>query len=111
MQINGMTDHVHLLIGTQPSCNLSDLIRDVKSSSSKWINQKKYNPYKFGWQVGFGAFSVSHSQISKIATYIENQEIHSTKSFKEEYIGFLKANNIDYSEKYIFNSKTTLPAG
>ena len=67
------------------------------------MNQKKYNPSKFGWQVGFGAFTVSHSLVSKTATYIENQEIHhAKKSFSEEYIEFLEAHHIDYSRDYIF---------
>jgi len=106
MQINGMSDHVHLLIGTKPNCNLSDLIRDIKSSSSKWVNQNKFNPSKFGWQVGFGAFTVSHSFVSKTATYIENQETHhARKSFSEEYIDFLEAHNIDYSTDYTFESE------
>lgn len=104
MYVNGMPDHIHILIGTQPDCNLSDLIRDVKSNSSKWINEKKLTSSKFSWQTGFGAFTVSHSQLSLITNYIINQEEHhKKKSFRNEYLEFLNANNIDYKNEYIFS--------
>ena len=103
MFINGMPDHVHLLIGTKPNCNLSDLLRDIKCNSSKWINKKQFIKGKFDWQTGFGAFTVSQSQLNKVINYIEHQEDHHrNKSFKEEYIDFLKAYNIDYNDDYIF---------
>ena len=103
MFINGMPDHVHLLIGTKPNCNLSDLLRDIKCNSSKWINKKQFIKGKFDWQTGFGAFTVSQSQLNKVINYIKHQEDHHrNKSFKEEYIDFLKAYNIDYNDDYIF---------
>jgi len=103
MIINGMPDHVHMLIGTKPDCNLSDLVRDIKSNSTKWINETGLIKSKFSWQNGFGAFTVSQSQLKKVIRYIENQEQHhSSKSFKEEYVDFLKAYQIDYDEEYIF---------
>jgi len=92
MFINGMPDHVHLLIGTKPNCNLSDLLRDIKCNSSKWINKKQFIKGKFDWQTGFGAFTVSQSQLNKVINYIEHQEDHHrNKSFKEGYIDCLKA--------------------
>ncbi|WP_179006051.1 IS200/IS605 family transposase [Winogradskyella forsetii] len=104
MIINGMPNHVHLLIGTKPTCTLSDLIRDIKANSSKWINDKQLINCKFEWQSGFGAFTVSQSQVPKIVNYIKNQEEqHQSKSFKEEYIGFLNAYDIDFNSAYIFN--------
>ena len=104
MIVNGMPDHIHLLIGTQPDCNLSDLVRDIKSNSSKWINDQGKAETKFSWQTGFSAFTVSQSQVKKIIRYIENQEQHhSKKSFREEYVEFLNAYEIDYEEQYIFN--------
>lgn len=106
MIINGMPNHIHLLIGTKPNCNLSDLVRDIKSNSTKWINEKQFINGKFTWQTGFGAFTVSQSQLSKITVYIKNQEEHhKVKSFKEEYIDFLKAYNIQYKSEYIFDDE------
>ncbi|MET4082226.1 putative transposase [Pedobacter sp. UYP30] len=104
--INGMPNHIHLLIGTKPNCNLSDLVRDIKANSSKWINEKKLIPGKFEWQTGFGAFTVSQSQLPKIIEYIKKQEEHHlTKTFKEEYIEFLNAYQIDFKPEYIFKDE------
>lgn len=102
MAINGMPDHIHLLISYRPDCVVSDLVRDIKSSSSKWINQNKYVIGKFGWQSGFGAFSVSQSQVNTVVNYIVNQEKHhAKKSFRDEYIEFLIAYNIDFKTEYL----------
>ena len=104
MIINGMPNHIHLLIGTKPNCNLSDLVRDIKANSSKWINENKFVLGKFEWQTGFGAFTVSQSGINKVIKYIKDQEEHhKIKSFKEEYIDFLKGYKIDFEDKYIFS--------
>jgi hypothetical protein len=88
----------------RPSQSLSDLMQDIKADSSKWINQKKFIMGRFSWQVGYGAFSYSMSQISNVASYIENQkQHHANKTFSEECQKFLKDNKIDYDERYIFN--------
>ncbi len=101
--MNGMPDHIHLLIGTKPNCNLSDLIRDVKANSSKWINEKDLVQGKFEWQRGFGAFTVGQSQLPRIINYIKSQEKHhSRSSFKKEYISFLKTHEIPFDTRYIF---------
>ncbi|GAA6764637.1 IS200/IS605 family transposase [Flavobacterium sp. CGRL1] len=101
--INGMPDHIHILVGIKPNISLSDLVRDIKSSSSKFINEQKWINGKFEWQNGFGAFSYGHSQLTNVIKYIENQEKHhKTKTFKEEYIAFLKLFNIDFKDEYIF---------
>ncbi|MGE0635103.1 MAG: IS200/IS605 family transposase [Bacteroidia bacterium] len=101
--INGMPDHIHLLLSIKPDCKLSDLMRDIKASSSKWINTKNFVRGKFQWQEGFGAFSVSQSQLDIVIAYIDNQEKHhSKKSFKQEYIDLLKKYQIEYDEKYVF---------
>lgn len=101
--INGMPNHVHLLVGLKPDIALSDLIRDVKANSSKFINDKQWVMGKFEWQSGFGGFSYSHSQLDVIIKYIRNQEEHhKTKSFKEEYIEFMKRYEIDYKTEYLF---------
>ena len=101
--INGMPDHIHILLSIKPDTALSNLMRDIKANSSKWINEKKFVKGKFQWQEGFGAFSYSQSQLDMIIGYINNQEKHhARKSFKEEYIELLKKFRIDYDEKYVF---------
>ena len=102
--INGMPDHIHILVGIKPNISISDLVRDIKSSSSKFINEQKWINGKFEWQTGFGAFSYGHSQLTSVIKYIENQEEHhKTKTFKEEYITFLKLFNIDFKNEFIFD--------
>lgn len=106
MIVNGMPDHIHLLIGSKPDFNLSDLVRDVKANSSKWINQHKYINGKFEWQRGFGAFTVSQSRLKNMIEYIKNQETyHARKSLEDEYIKILKRNEIAFDTKYIFKGE------
>lgn len=103
ISINGMPDHIHILIGIKPNRALSDLVRDIKANSSRFINEKRWINGKFEWQSGFGAFTYSHSHLANVINYIQNQEEHhKTKTFKEEYIGFLKAFEIDYKDEYVF---------
>ena len=78
--INGMPDHVHILIGINPRQSISDLMQDVKGCSSKWINEKGFLNQKFEWQDGYGAFSYGRSQVGAVINYINNQEIHHKKS-------------------------------
>ena len=101
--INGMPDHVHMLLGFRPPQSMSDLMQDVKASSSKWINSKKLTPGRFEWQAGYGAFSYSKSEIPNVIAYIQNQKIHHHKiSFLKEYKSILEQFQIEYDEKYIF---------
>ena len=101
--INGVADHVHLLLGMQPHETISDLMKDVKQSSSKWINENRLTTEKFEWQQGYAAFSYSKSQLPKVIEYIENQEVHhQKKTFRQEYIEFLTKFEVDYDEDYIF---------
>lgn len=101
--VNGMPDHIHIFIGLRPVMSIADLVRDIKSSSSNFINEKKWIRGKFSWQEGYGAFSYSHSQIKEVYNYILNQEErHHKKTFKEEYLDFLKSFEIAYDEKYLF---------
>ncbi|AWW00312.1 hypothetical protein DJ013_19895 [Arcticibacterium luteifluviistationis] len=91
-------------LGTKPDINLSASIRDIKANSSKWINEKQLVKGKFEWQEGFGAFTLGHSQLPTIINYIKKQEEHhSKKSFKEEYLQFLNAYEVDYKEAYLFD--------
>jgi putative transposase len=99
-----MPDHVHMLIGLKPSISISDLTRDVKAASSKFINDKQWLPSQFNWQEGFGAFSYSSNQIDTVIKYILNQEEHHKKlTFKEEYIDFLNKFGIKYEDKYVLD--------
>jgi REP-associated tyrosine transposase len=100
--INGVSDHLHILIGFRPHQSLSELMQDIRGSSSKWINEKKFTPGKFKWQQGYGAFSYSHSHLNKVINYIRNQERHHRKvTFIQEYRAFLKAYEIEFDERYI----------
>jgi putative transposase len=98
-----MPDHTHILIGLKPSISISDLVRDIKAGSSKFINDKKLIKGKFSWQEGFGVFSYSRSQIDTVIKYIQTQEKHHRKkTFKEEYLEFLEKFKVEYDEKYLF---------
>jgi REP element-mobilizing transposase RayT len=102
--VHGVADHVHLFIGLKPSACISDLVRDVKNNSSKFINEQKFLKHKFAWQEGYGAFSYAHSQIDSVYQYILNQEEHHKKNtFKEEYLIFLKKFEVEYDENYLFD--------
>ena len=100
--INGMPDHLHILVSMNPKQSPSDLMYNVKRSSSLWINKNKLTDNKFGWQDGFGAFSYGKSQIPDIAGYIEKQQTHHKKrTFQEEYVEFLNVFDIEYDERYL----------
>jgi len=102
--INGVEDHIHILIGLSPDIPLSMLVKDIKQSSSKWINQHIHKGKSvFRWQSGFAAFSYGRSGIEAVANYIRNQEEHHKRtSTRQEQINFLKAFNVDFDERYIF---------
>ena len=83
--------------------SVSDLVRDVKNNSSNFINKNNFVKGRFSWQEGFGSFSYAHSQVNRVYKYILNQEKHhQKKSFKDEYLDFLKEFDIEYNEKYLF---------
>lgn len=96
-------NHTHILLALHPTISVSDLTRDIKASSSKFINEKKMILGKFNWQDGFGSFTYSKSQIDDVAKYILNQSEHHKKiTFKEEYLSILKKFDIEYDEQYLF---------
>jgi len=102
--INGMPDHIHILFGMNPIQSLSDLMQDIKGSSSKWINETRNLRNTFTWQPGYGAFSYSKSQVKRVYEYIKNQEEHhKKKTFNEEYIQFLKEQEVSYDDRYLFS--------
>lgn len=102
--INGVADHIHILIGLNPNDKISDLVACIKRESSSFINEKKFFRGKFHWQEGYGAFSYSRSQLDDVYKYILNQEAHhKRRTFREEYVELLKRFEIKYDEKYLFD--------
>jgi REP element-mobilizing transposase RayT len=96
-------DHTHIFIGMHPNISPSKLMEQVKSGSSKWINEKKIVKGQFNWQKGFGAFSYSKSHIDRVVKYVLNQPQHHKKqSFREEYLLLLDKFEVDYKAKYVF---------
>ena len=105
IQINSMPDHIHILVGITPDTTVSNLVRDIKANSSKFINQKRWVMGRFEWQVGFGAFSYSRSHLDALVKYIKNQEKHHMgKTFREEYLEILERFKVNYDERYIFDA-------
>jgi len=103
LAINGMPDHIHILIGYRPTQSLSDLMQDIKGSSSKWINEKRFVKGKFSWQEGYGAFSYAKTDLPIIIGYIKQQyEHHTRKTFLEEYLELLKEFDIEYDDRFVF---------
>ena len=101
--INCMPDHVHLLMELKPDEAPSDLIGRIKTGSTNHINEQRWIGCHFSWQEGFGAFSVSHSHLSSVISYIRNQENHHRrKSFQREYLEFLNRHEVPYDERFIF---------
>jgi REP element-mobilizing transposase RayT len=101
--INCMPDHVHLLMGLKPNEAPSDLIGRIKTGSTNHINEQRWIGCHFSWQEGFGAFSVSHSHLSSVISYIRNQENHHRrKSFQREYLEFLNRHEVPHDERFIF---------
>lgn len=102
--VNGMPDHIHALVGLKPAMALSDLVRDIKNNATNFVNEHRFVKGKFAWQESYGAFSYSHSHIGRVYDYILNQEKHhQMKTFKQEYIEFLKIFELEYDEKYLFD--------
>jgi putative transposase len=103
ISINGMPDHIHILIGLKAAMALADLVREIKADSSNFINKNKWVRGKFSWQEGYGAFSYGHSQLDTIVRYIQNQEKHhARRSFKSEYLALLRKFEITFDDKYVF---------
>jgi putative transposase len=103
--INNLPDHAHILIGQRPDSVLSDLVGDMKSGSTNFINRKRWVRGRFSWQEGFGAFSYSHSQLGSVIRYIQNQQKHHQKrSFHDEYLALLDNFEVPYDQRYVFKS-------
>ena len=103
LSVGGWKDHVHVFFELIPALRISDLVRNLKATSSKWINDKKFLPGKFQWQEGDGAFSYSRSQRHFVIEYIMKQEAHHrVKTFREEYLELLTKFEVEFKDEYVF---------
>jgi len=103
LAINLMPDHAHVFVGYNVNQLIPDLVEIIKMSSNNFIKNNKLSQFKFGWQIGYGAFSHSRSQIDSVVKYVMNQENHHKKrKFRDEYLEILRKNDIEYSEEYLF---------
>jgi REP-associated tyrosine transposase len=104
MAVGGTKDHIHMLVRIPHSASVSDFVRVLKTNSSRWIHEKWKSSAGFAWQEGYGAFSISASNAQATTEYILQQEKHhGKKSFREEFLEFLQQNDIQYSEKFLWN--------
>ena len=100
--VNGEPDHVHMLIRVRPAHPAAEIVRVVKANSSRWVREK-HSP-RFGWQTGYGVFSVSESNVAAVTAYIAGQHEHHKKhSFQEEFVTLLKKNHIECDERYVWD--------
>lgn len=102
-EIGGIEDHVHLLAKFKPSIAVSDMLRLIKTNSSKWLHEEKGHA-RFGWQEGYAAFSVSESQVVAVRRYIRNQSAHHRRqSFQEEFVAMLERHSVEYDPRYLWD--------
>ena len=104
LEIGGWVDHAHLLVRIPAKISVSDFTGQLKASTSRHVNETSGQIHKFGWQEGFGAFTVSVSQKDKVAKYIRNQESHHEReTFEQEYIGLLDKHGVEYDPRYVWD--------
>ena len=102
LELNGTSDHVHLLAKLRPDCALSDVLRDLKANATGWMHDVFPSLKNLSWQRGYGAFTVSQSNVEEVRNYIARQKQHHRKlSFREEFIQFLEVNGIEYNKRFI----------
>jgi len=102
LAINGMPDHIHMLLGLRPECHIPPLIREIKKSSNTFINTNKLTKQRFYWQGGYGAFSYGRSQMTQVVNYIHNQKtIHQNRKFRDEYMQLLDRFEVKYKPEYL----------
>jgi putative transposase len=103
VEIGGMPDHLHIVARFRPDRSVSEMVRLIKANSSKWVNETQGLAERFEWQTGYGAFTVSQSQVDKLRAYVRGQEEHHrARSFQEEYLEFLERHGIVYDERYVW---------
>jgi REP element-mobilizing transposase RayT len=99
-----MPDHVHLVLRIGPDVSVSEIVRLVKANSSKWVNERWAGTGRFGWQRGYGAFTVSYSQLDAARRYVQDQaDHHRTRTFQEEFVEFLKRHGIEFDEHHLWD--------
>ncbi|MCK8602203.1 IS200/IS605 family transposase [Desulfoferrobacter suflitae] len=104
LKIGGTEDHVHILASFHPALSVSDMLRRMKGNTSRWLNENRSLAFRFSWQRGYGAFSVSESMVDVVSKYIDNQELHHKKmTFQEEFLALLSKHNVQYDERYIWD--------
>jgi len=100
----GMPDHVHLLVSMSREVSAAQIVRNVKSNSSRWIHETFAEQSTFAWQAGYGAFAVSYPNLTSVRDYIANQKSHHTKeTYKDEFRSFLLRHAIEWDEKYVWD--------
>ncbi|MDQ8005649.1 MAG: IS200/IS605 family transposase [Pedobacter sp.] len=103
IKINGTKDHIHILASMSKNIALAKFVEEIKRNSSRWIKTKGESYHQFAWQGGYAGYSVSQSVVEKVKKYIENQKVHhQTKTFKDEYVQFLKEYEIEFDENYLW---------
>lgn len=103
-RVGGVADHIHLALRLSRTVALADLVSELKTSSSKWLKEQSPTLTKFSWQRGYGAFSIGPKDMEAVISYIDGQEEHHrTKTFQEEYRGFLKHYGIEFDERYVWD--------
>jgi REP element-mobilizing transposase RayT len=102
--INSMPDHIHLLVDSARTLAISDLVKNLKTTSSRWIKARKFSLRAFAWQSGYAAFAVSVSNLKNVRKYIANQaEHHKARSFQDEYRAFLNLHGVEFDERYAWD--------
>lgn len=104
LAIGGMPDHIHLFFGLKPAEAIADLVREVKKASNEFIKEKRFTPFAFEWQAGYGAFSYSRSHMDAVCKYILNQkEHHAKRTFEEEFMKILQDFEVEIGKKQMFD--------
>ena len=103
LAINGMADHIHILVKLRPDRSVSDVMRDLKANSSGWMHDVFPEASDFSWQRGFGAFTVSTSQVEGVKRYIAEQQMHHAgRAFEDEFAGLLRKNDVEFDPNYLW---------
>lgn len=103
-RVGGVADHVHLSVRLSRTLSVANLVKEIKTASSKWLKEQAPEFTGFHWQLGYGAFSVGMSQKESLLHYIDTQEEHHRRrTFQEEYRDFLQKYEIEYDERYVWD--------
>jgi putative transposase len=104
LEIGGMPDHIHLVARFRADVSVAEMLRRIKANSSRWANEREHAAGRFAWQAGYGAFSVSESQVGEVIAYVRRQaEHHRTMTFQEEFLRFLRRHGVEFDERYLWD--------